>query len=65
MCMILFSISSLHNHSKILNLKFLSKLFSNIVDCPELIEQFNFKTGTINSKYKFLFYLSNIVENYF
>jgi len=52
-----FSILPIEKKLNLLNLKLLYKLLHNIIDCPELIERFNFKINSHNSRHKLLFYL--------
>lgn len=43
---------------------FLYKLQHNLIDCPELLQNINFKINSINSINKFVFYLKDISTNY-
>lgn len=43
---------------------FLYKLLHNIIDCPEILEQLNFRVNQSNSRNDSLFYLSSISNNY-
>jgi hypothetical protein len=59
-----FNILTLEKRFMQLKLKFLYKILNNLVDCPELLQNINFKINSINCQIMSLFYIKHTRTNY-
>ena len=59
-----FNMQSLEQRFMQIKLKFLFKLLNNMIDCPELLQNINFKINSINHRSVNLFYIKHSATNY-
>ncbi|KAE9532748.1 hypothetical protein AGLY_009829 [Aphis glycines] len=59
-----FNMQSLEQRFMQIKSKFLFKLLNNMIDCPELLQNINFKINSINHRFVNLFYIKHSTTNY-